>query len=272
MTTILQITDAHLSPRHALFRRNLALVAGWARAARPDLVVATGDLSADGAGGDDDLEFAAALLREMPAPLLVLPGNHDVGSDPRTMPGQPVDAARLARFRRLAGEDRWVRDVPGWRLVGLDSEIMGTGLPEEAAQAGFIAAAAAEAGGRRIALFLHTPVFTTAPEDPAFDYWSVAPEARAALRPLLEHPGLRLVASGHLHLHHGFARGAVRYAWAPPLSFVCEPAIQPGMPGLRRPGALLHRLGEDAAETVLVAPEGLEMHWLADVRAETSPR
>ena len=271
MASILQISDTHLSPRTPLFRRNLALLVAWAATARPDLVVVTGDLSLDGADRDEDLDFAAGLLRGLPAPLLVLPGNHDVGSDPRTMPRQPVDSVRLSRFRRLAGEDRWVHDLPGWRLVGLNSEIMGTGLAEEAAQAGFIAEAAAGAGDRRIALFLHTPAFTTAPEDTGFDYWSVAPEARGALRPLLDHPGLRLVGSGHLHLHHGFSRGPVRYTWAPPLSFLCEPAIQPGLPGERLPGALLHRLGPDAAETLLVAPDGLAEHWLEDVRADTYP-
>ncbi|TDH64305.1 metallophosphoesterase [Dankookia rubra] len=272
MTSILQISDTHLSPRTMLFRQNLALLGDWAAAARPDLIVVTGDLSLDGADRDADLDFAAGLLRALPAPLLVLPGNHDVGSDPRTMPAQPVDAARLARFRSLAGEDMWRRDLPGWRLVGLNTEIIGTGLAEEAAQAGFVAEAAAGIGDRRLAVFLHTPAFTTAPEDPAFDYWSVAPEARAALRPLLEHPGLRLVASGHLHLHHRFARGAVCYAWAPPVSFLCEPEMQPGLPGDRLPGALLHRLGEDAAETALVAPAGLAHHWLEDVRPETYPR
>jgi alkaline phosphatase D len=208
----------------------------------------------------------------LPAPLLVLPGNHDVGSDPRTMPTQPVDAARLARFRRLAGEDMWLRDLPGWRIVGLNTEIMGTGLAEEAAQAGFIAAAAAGIGARHLAVFLHTPAFTSTPDYPAFDYWSVAPEASAALRPLLDHPGLRLVGSGHLHLHHQFTRGAVRYAWAPPVSFLCEPETQPGLPGERLPGALLHRLGADAATTALVSPAGIEHHWLEDVRPETYPR
>lgn len=271
MTTILQISDTHLSPGTQLFRQNLALLGAWAAAARPDLVVVTGDLSLDGAAGDADLEFAAGMLRELPAPLLVLPGNHDVGSDPRTMPKQPVDAARLARFRRLAGADNWVHDLPGWRLVGLNSEIMGTGLAEEAAQAGFIAAAAAGIGDRRLAVFLHTPAFTTSLEDPGFDYWSVAPEARGALRPLLDHPGLRLVGSGHLHLHHQFTRDAVRYAWAPPVSFVCEPEVQPGIPGERLPGALLHRLGADAAESALVSPAGIEHHWMAAVRSETYP-
>jgi alkaline phosphatase D len=272
MTSILQISDTHLSPRTPLFRRNLALLGTWAAAARPELIVVTGDLSLDGADRDADLEFAARLLRGLPAPLLVLPGNHDVGSDPRTMPTQPVDAARLARFRRLAGEDMWARDLPGWRIVGLNTEIMGTGLAEETAQAGFIAAAAAGTGDRRLAVFLHTPAFTTGPDDPAFDYWSVTPEARAALRPLLDHPGLRLVGSGHLHLHHQFARGAVRYAWAPPVAFLCEPETQPGLPGERLPGALLHRLGAAAAETALVSPAGIEHHWLAAVRPETYPR
>ena len=272
MTSILQISDTHLSPRTGLFRQNLALLGAWAAAARPGLIVVTGDLSLDGAGREADLAFAAGLLRDLPAPLLVLPGNHDVGSDPRTMPKQPVDAARLARFRRLAGEDMWVCDLPGWRLVGLNTEIMGTGLAEEAAQAGFIAAAAAGVGDRCLAVFLHTPAFTTAPEDPAFDYWSVAPEARAALLPLLDHPGLRLVASGHLHLHHGFTRGAARYAWAPPVSFLCEPGTQPGLPGERLPGALLHRLGAAAVETTLLSPDGMQRHWLEDVRAETYPR
>ncbi|MCB4822883.1 metallophosphoesterase family protein [Roseicella aerolata] len=272
MTSILQISDTHLSPRTSLFRRNLALIAAWAEAARPDLVVVTGDLSLDGADREEDLAFAMGLLRPLPAPLLVLPGNHDVGSDPRTMPKQPVDATRLARFRRLAGEDAWARDLPGWRLIGLNTEIMGTGLPEEAAQAGFIRQAAAGVGERRIALFLHTPAFTSMPEDPRFDYWAVAPEARPALAPLLGHPGLSLVASGHLHLYHQFARGPVRYAWAPPVSFLCEPAIQPGIPGERLPGALVHRLGPDGAETSLLAPDGMEHHWLKSVVQEIYPR
>jgi alkaline phosphatase D len=272
MITILQISDAHLSPRSPLFRDNMAQIAAWAAASPPDLVIASGDLSLDGADRAEDLEFAAGLLRALPAPLLAIPGNHDVGSHPRTMPRQPVDAARLARFRALVGEDRWLRDLPGWRLVGLDTEIMGTGLPEEAAQAGFITAAANDLGNRRLALFLHKPVFVTAPEDPAFDYWSVPPQARPALAPLLDHPALRLVASGHLHLYRQEMRSAVRYAWAPALSFVVAPEDQPGLPGERPCGALLHRLHADQVETTLLSPPGLRRIWINDVRDQTYPR
>lgn len=109
----------------------------------------------------------------------------------------------------------------------------------------------------------------TAPEDPAFDYWSVPPAARPTLAPLTTHPALRLVASGHLHLFHLFARGAVRYAWAPPISFVVDPAMQQGLPGERICGALLHRLGEDSVTTELLAPEGIVTTPLDAVRDET---
>lgn len=272
MTTVLQVSDAHLSPRNGLFRGNFARVRRWVDRERPDLVVATGDLSLDGAGREEDMEFAAAAHHALPAPMLAVPGNHDVGSHPRTMPKQPVDDARLARFRRHLGKDRWVRDLPGWRLVGLNSEVMGMGHAEEGAQAAFVAAVAAEAGERRIALFLHKPVFVSAPDDPTFDYWSVPPHARHSLAPLLRHPGLRLVASGHLHLHRRFNIGAVSFAWAPPLSFTVRPREQEALPGERLCGALVHRFHPDRVETELLVPHGMEAPSLDEVRAQTYPR
>lgn len=266
MPTILQLSDAHLSPRNDLFRGNVARIRALMDPTPPDLVVASGDLSLDGADSDADLALAAALHRDFPAPLLALPGNHDVGSHAHTMPRQPVDTARLDRFRGHLGEGRGVVDLPGWRVVGLNSEVMGTGHADETAQADFIAKAAAGAGHRRIALFLHKPVFVTDPEDPTFDYWSVPPPARSTLAPLLDHPNLRLVASGHLHLHHHFKRGRVAYAWAPPLSFVVAPEEQAGLPGVRLTGALLHHLRADHVETVLLSPEGMEAPSLGDIR------
>lgn len=271
MPTILQVSDAHLSPRNDLFRGNLARIAALVASHPPDLVVASGDLSLDGADRDEDLVLAASLHQALPAPLLALPGNHDVGSHAQTMPRQPFDTARLERFQRHLGAGRGMTDLPGWRVIGLNSEVMGTGHAEEAAQAAFIAEAAAGAGKRRIALFLHKPIFVTDLADPTFDYWSVPPQARGALAPLLEHPGLRLVASGHLHLHHEFAQGRIAYAWAPPLSFIVAPGDQPGLPGARRCGALLHHLHEDHVETVLLAPEGMDVPLLDDIRPLTYP-
>lgn len=272
MPVILQLSDAHLSPRNELFRGNLELIRRIAEEVRPDLVVASGDLSLDGADRDEDLAFTAEMHRAFPGQFLALPGNHDVGSHARTMPHQPIDTARLARFQTHLGDGRGVVDLDGWRIIGLNTEIMGTGHEEETAQATFIADSVADLGERRIALFLHKPVFVTEPEDPTFDYWSVPPHARGALAPVLDHPALRLVASGHLHLHHRVTRGQVSFAWAPPLSFIVNPADQEGLPGQRVCGALLHRLDGDGVETTLLSPEGMVTPMLDEIRHLTYPR
>lgn len=275
---VAQISDTHLGPRTTVFQANAARIAAVLQAAPPDLVVASGDLSLDGADRDADLHFAAATVRKMAGavPLRVLPGNHDIGSDARSMPEQPVDAARLARWQAAFGADRFVQDLDGpggeaWRVIGLNTEIMGTGLPAEAEQLDALAAALAGLGRRRIAAFLHKPVFLTDPAAP-FDIWTVPPEARPALAPLLDHPALRLVGSGHLHVHRTERRGAVTYAWAPAASFVCEPEVQPGVPGERTTGFLRHTLHADHVETELVYPPGMRTAWLEEVRAESYPR
>lgn len=70
-------------------------------------------------------------------------------------------------------------DHGGWRLLGLNTQICGTDPAEEAAQAGLIDDALAGLGERRLAVFLHKPIFTTTPEDSLFDYWSVPPSPGA---------------------------------------------------------------------------------------------
>jgi alkaline phosphatase D len=268
---ILQVTDAHLSPRNRLFRGNVELVRQAAAADPPDLVAATGDLSLDGADREPDLILAAELHRGFPGPLLALPGNHDIGSEPRLMAQQTVNDERLARWRRHLGPGRGVVDLPGWRVIGLNTEVMGSGHPEEAAQAGFIAEAAAGTGDRRIALFLHKPPFLRDPEEAEWSPWTVPPDGRAALAPLLRHPGLRLVASGHLHLHHEVRRGAVAHVWAPSLSFAVPESWQAGISGARIGGALLHLLHADHVDTRLVAPPGVEAVPMETVRDQTYP-
>jgi len=271
MHRILQLSDAHLSPRNTLFRANVELIRRTIGDAAPDLVLATGDLSLDGADREPDLQFAAEGHRAFPGRLLALPGNHDVGSDARLMARQPVNDERLARWQRHLGPGRGVIDLPGWRVIGLNSEVMGTGHAEEAAQAGFIRDSLAGLGDRRIALFLHRPAWLFSQDEP-YGPWAVGPEGRGALAPILDHPALRLVASGHIHLHHEVRRGRVAHVWAPALSFYCDPSDQTGLPGSRKPGALLHRLHEDHVETVLLAPEGLEAVRINDIQDQTYPR
>ncbi len=268
--TLAHVSDTHLGAGTPLFHANFARVAAALDALRPDAAVHTGDASLDGADSEADMACAAAAHARLPGPVWCVPGNHDVGDHPERAPRQPIDDSRLDRFRHHMGADRWVQDRDGWRLLGLNSQVMGA-HPDEHAQAGMIAAALDTLGHRRLAVFIHKPFFADDPAEAGFDYWSVPPFARQPLRAVMEHPALRLVASGHLHLHREATRGPVRYVWAPSAAFVVDPSEQPGLPGDRPCGFLVHRFGADEVTTRLVTPEGVERPYIHEVRAEAYP-
>jgi alkaline phosphatase D len=271
MTFVLaQVSDTHLGAGTQLFRANFDRVVAALQGLRPDVLVHTGDASLDGADREADLAFAAAAHARLPGPVLCVPGNHDVGDHPERAPRQPVDDARLDRFRRHLGRDRWMLDRDGWRLLGLNSQVMGA-HPEAEAQAAMIADALDTLGDRRLAVFIHKPFFAAEPDEESFDYWSVPPLARSPLHPVMAHPALRLVASGHLHLHREVTRGRVRYAWTPSVAFIVDPSEQEGLPGARPCGFLVHEFGDDGVDTSLVVPDGMERPCIHEVRAEAYP-
>jgi 3',5'-cyclic AMP phosphodiesterase CpdA len=266
---IVQISDTHLSRGKAHFADNWAPLERWIDAQRPDLVIHTGDVTVDGAGVEDDLAYSAGLLRELGVRFRVVPGNHDVGEAGH--PSQPVNDERLVRWRSHFGEDRWVEDIEGWRLIGFDALILGSGLDEEAVQADWLAAVTAEANGRQIAWFLHKPLFLESPEESDTGYWSIKPEPRAWLMALLHRHSVALVASGHLHKAHDFRRDGTRYLWAPASSFLVGKR-QPPMPGEKRLGAVLYEFGRTGFEAEISPVPGLTDHWLGDGIDEVYPR
>ena len=158
---IVQISDTHLSRDKPHFVNNWVPLSAWIADQQPDLVIHTGDVTADGAGVEADLSFSAHLMDELRIRWRAVPGNHDVGEARHAR--QPVNAGRLRAWQRHFGPDRWVEDVAGgaqrWRLVGLDVMLVGSGEPEEDEQALWLEQVMAEAGERRIAWFLHRPLF-----------------------------------------------------------------------------------------------------------------
>ena len=106
---IAQITDMHVKTQGEMLSGTLDSYAGLQAAVgriaalepRPDLLVATGDLTADGTME----EYAAlrGLLDGLDIPYLLLPGNHDVRDNLRAaFPDQPweEDATPSKRPRR----------------------------------------------------------------------------------------------------------------------------------------------------------------------------
>jgi 3',5'-cyclic AMP phosphodiesterase CpdA len=271
MMRVIQISDTHLSPGKTHFLDNWPPLARWIAEQRPDLVIHTGDVTVDGAGVEEDLRHAAALMRELGVPFRAVPGNHDVGD-----PGhrhQPVDAQRLRRWRTHFGADRWVEDAENWRLIGFDAMLLGSGEPEEAAQEDWLRTVISKARDRHIAWFLHRPLFLESPDEGDTGYWSVKPQPRSRLIELLRRHSVELVASGHLHKAHDFRCDGTRYIWAPASAFLVGPGMKaPPMPGENRLGAVVYEIDGGALEADIVPIPGLLPHWIDEVAEEVYPR
>lgn len=270
---IVQISDTHLSPGKPHFADNWPPLAAWITKQRPDLVIHTGDVTVDGAEVEADLVYSAELINKLGVRWRAVPGNHDVGDARHAQ--QPVNAERLATWRRHFGPDRWVEDVDtgerGWRLIGLDAMLIDSGEAEEAEQAEWLDHLLREAGGRRIVWFLHRPLFLDGPEEGDTGYWSIKPQPRARLMALVRRYRVALVASGHLHKARDFQHDGTRYIWSPASSFLVG-AAQPEMPGEKRLGAVLYDLDNPIFTAEIANVPGLTEHWRGDVIHEVYPR
>jgi 3',5'-cyclic AMP phosphodiesterase CpdA len=268
---IVQISDTHLSPGKRQFAANWPPLAAWIAEQDPDLVIHTGDVTVDGADIDEDLQHAAELMRALGLRFRTVPGNHDVG-DPGH-PRQPVTAERLGRWRTHFGPDRWVEDLAGVRLIGLNAMLFGTGDAEEAMQAAWLDAVMDRANGRQIAWFLHRPLFLNSPDEPDTGYWSVKPQPRGWLIKLARRHPVALIASGHLHRGHRFRYDGGLYVWAPASAFLVGPGMNaPPMPGENRLGAVLYTLDGGMLRADIVHVPGLVPYFLDDVVDEVYPR
>ncbi len=220
MADVILISDLHLSPTHGFFWDNFVRVRDAINAAPPELVIVNGDLCINGADSDDEMEFAGQALLGLDCPWRALPGNHDVGDEPPGQdPNQIIDALRLARWNRVFEIDRFDMRVGAWRLLGLNAQLCGSGLPEEAAQFEWLNDCLLETG-EPVALFLHKPLFLDLVAEDQPTLASMNPAPRARLLELIGRSSVRLVVSGHLHSHRDVTVAGVRYIWAPATSFV----------------------------------------------------
>ncbi|WP_075217753.1 metallophosphoesterase family protein [Mongoliimonas terrestris] len=253
--TLVQLSDIHLSRSRPFFQFNYDIALEAVADIEPDVIVVTGDLALNGPDDADDIAFAASQLERLPAAWHAVPGNHDVGLVP--FDGglhQAIDDTRLAAYKAVFEEDRFVTKVGGWTFVGLNSQLLGSGLDAEGEQEDWLAATLAAADGP-IGLFLHYPLFLESPDEAVDSHSVVRPAPRRRLLDRLAgDKRVRLVGSGHLHQEKRMDVGGIQYQWAPSTAFITTESDHGGE---AYAGFLVYRFD---GETVSV--ERVEPRWM----------
>jgi 3',5'-cyclic AMP phosphodiesterase CpdA len=241
-----QLSDTHVTRAEATYfgidtTRYLrdAIDALHDLAPRPDLVVVTGDLVCG--GHDDEYERFAGAMATLRIPYVAVPGNHDDRDRMRArLPPQTYGESMESRVR-------FVRDVRGVRLIGLDPN----GRPSfprpsfDRTSLAWFERTLAERPAMPTIVCLHQPPFRTGLHYlDAFGFGG-AERFRRAVR---AHPNVGRVISGHIHCTRSAYLGTALAITAPSTAPQMVPELfERRVCGLRRerPGFALH--GWDAA-------------------------
>lgn len=208
--TLALVTDTHVRVEHddgqrafpsdaSHNERNRRMAEALA-AMRPDLVIHLGDvvhpiptLPTHG----EALAVAAEIYGDLGCPLVVVPGNHDVGDKHSTANAPAQVAQGRAAFRQAWGPPFRSLDRGGCHLVVLDGTLLDADTDEAHEQRSWLEADLA-AGHERIFVFTHYPPFLCEPDEPEhYDNLGEAP--RAWLLQLLARRRVEALFSGHVH-------------------------------------------------------------------------
>lgn len=257
---IAQITDMHVKKQGEMLSGTLdsyaALQAAVRRIAalepRPDLLVATGDLAADGTM--EEYEALRGLLSGLRIPYLLLPGNHDIRENLRAaFPDQPWEEGRFLLYA--------VDDWPV-RFIALDSVVPGDHKGKLCpGRYRWLDEKLAEAPDKPTIVMLHHPPFAT--EIGHMDRMGLV-DAGGLAEVVARHPQVIRILCGHAHRPIQTMFAGVPTSVAPATSFQIQLKLDqsPGIQWTKEPPAFqLHKWtpeGGLVSHTAYVEDYG---HW-----------
>ncbi|MGL4240945.1 MAG: metallophosphoesterase family protein [Beijerinckiaceae bacterium] len=252
---IAHVSDLHASPEKPFFNANMHRLMEELRDRRPDMVLNTGDLGLFGEQDNGDLALAMEAHRSVGIETHIVPGNHDIGEHPDIANRVHLDEASLARYRARVGADFWTLDLPGWRLIGLNALVIGTGLSGDEAQTEMLTKAVRERGGRAVAIVMHKPLCDLDLDDALVSNRFMTLPARRKLLAAFAGHAPALILCGHVHQYRDAVIAGSMHLWGPAASFVIGDPWQPSY-GAKPIGYLEH----------LFHADGTHQHRLMTVR------
>jgi 3',5'-cyclic AMP phosphodiesterase CpdA len=197
------VSDTHIDrgTNGPLHRSRFEKVIAQVNQAKVDVVLMAGDLTEN--GRPEELREFRALAGGFQAPVLWVPGNHDLGAKvirgKNREPKKEVNAYRVARYEMEMGPSYFVREAAGLRVVGINGSLLGSGLGKERRMWSFLETVLSQPVTHRTLALIHYPPFVNKPNEAGGEYWNVEPQPRARLLTLLKQGGVAAVLSGHLH-------------------------------------------------------------------------
>jgi 3',5'-cyclic AMP phosphodiesterase CpdA len=219
---LLHFSDLHLHPSYTQGVRNWERCLEAIDEIRPDLVVLGGDVVFDDPDDMGNHSFSRAMLERIGVAWRVVPGNHDIGDSPSNGGhGEFITEERRRRYIRFYGADHWSVDLEAWRIIGLNSSLLASGLAAEADQASWLRGQVADWTGP-IGVFIHAPLCMHCLDESEISLDVVSPMGRMQLLAALDVKRVRFVASGHLHCAREFYVAGLPMIWAPSTSMVTD--------------------------------------------------
>ena len=252
---ILQLTDFHLLPRSD---QRFYGISTWqslkdtlAEALRqnpaPDLVLLTGDLAQNAC--PETYALLKPLIEEIPAPTLVLPGNHD----------SPALLTEAFSWSRKVRER--IRCLQGWIVIALDSCTPGSPVGNlSLGELRELASVLQETRTQPVLIALHHPPIATGSR--WLDTMQIS-NSREFKDLIAQYPNVRALVFGHIHQTWRSAWGETQLMGTPSTGFQFAPLSDTFRLDLTAPGYRWITLYSDGSVKSTVGrlkalPEGLD--------------
>jgi 3',5'-cyclic AMP phosphodiesterase CpdA len=230
--SFVHVADIHIgTPRS--FRFAPAWNDNWETARRqiielaPDFLLVGGDTTRDGSTHRFELEQVERDFAQLPFPVHVIPGNHEIGNKYAAGAPMSIQPAFLDRYSSVFGPSEWSFDVGNVRFSGCNAFLLGSGLPEERILRDWLEEQSLKPAPNRHVWIIHPGLFADNFDEPDWDpvadrrpwYFAMDNEPRHFLWNVFKATGTTHVITAHIHCRRHVRHDDIDIHFAPSTAF-----------------------------------------------------